>query len=194
MEDKRIIKTKRNIKNTLINMLGDMNFEKVTVAELCRRGEISRITFYTHYEDKYSLVAEMYNDYLKEAYDIYHELQEKNNKEQESFIGYKNLLTCVLDMFYKNYDFFEHTSAEENPYLFTNFFNYVFDSIADYMVRHKGIVPKYPPKQTTALLCNGLFGVINTCNYEGMKEEEVRQVAENMYEIMLKSELFSKSF
>jgi len=193
MEDKRVIKTKRNIKSTLVKMLEDMKFEKITVADLCRRGDISRITFYTHYDDKYSLINEMYNDYLQEAYDIYHELQSKNNEDMDSFKGYKNLLKCVLDMFYRNYDFFKHTSAEENPYLFTNFFNYVFESVDDYLVRHTGIVSKFPPKQTAALLCNGLFGVINSCNYEGMEEKEVRGIAEGMYEIMLTSKLFRKN-
>lgn len=193
MEDRRIVKTKKNIKATLISMLDDMSFEKITVAELCRRGEMSRITFYTHYDDKYELIKEMYNDYLQEAYDIYHDLQGKNNEKQDSLLGYKNLLTCVLDMFYKNFDFFKHTSAEENPYLFTNFFNYVFESVDDYLVRHTGIVSQYPPKQTAAFLCNGLFGVINTCNYEGMKEKEVREVAESIYEIMLTSKLFRKN-
>lgn len=192
MEDKRIIKTKKNIKATLIDMLSEMPFEKVSVADLCRRGEISRITFYTHYEDKYALVAEMYNDYLKEAYDIYHNLQETNNEKHDSVAEYMNLLKCVLDMFYNNINFFAHTSAEENPYLFTNFYNYVLKSVEEYIFRHPGLEPKYSPKQTAAFLCNGLFGVINTCVHEGMKEREVREVAEDIYAIMLDSKLFSK--
>lgn len=193
MVDKRVLKTKKNIKSTLISMLDSIEFEKITVAELCRRGEISRITFYTHYEDKYSLIAEMYNDYLIEAYDIYHEYQKNNNKMNDSKRGYKNLLTSVLDMYYKNYNFFKHTSAEENPYLFTNFFNNVFDSVNDYLKRHTGLVPKYSTRQTAAFLCNGFFGVISTCNYEGMEEKEVRLIAESIYEVMLKSELFSNN-
>jgi len=192
MEDKRIIKTKKNIKATLIAMLDEMPFEKVSVADLCRRGEISRITFYTHYEDKYALVAEMYNDYVKEAWDIYHQLQATNNTQHDSVAEYMNLLICVLDMFYNNIDFFRHTSAEENPYLFTNFFNYVLESVEDYMRRHTGLTTKYTPKQTAAFLCNGFFGVINTCNYEGMKEKEVRALAEDIYAVMLDSKLFSK--
>lgn len=192
MQDKRIIKTKKNIKRTMIDMLDSMSFEKITVAELCRRGEISRITFYTHYDDKYALINEMYNDYLKEAYDIYHDLQAKNNEKMDSFTGYKNLLQCVLDMFYKNFDYFKHTSAEENPYLFTTFFNYVYESVENYLIRHTGIISRFPSKQTAALICNGLFGVINSCNYEGMSEEEVRIIAGSMYEIMLTSRLFKK--
>ena len=66
MEDRRIIKTKKTIKSTLIGILQEMPFEKITVTEICSRGIISRITFYTHYEDKYVLAEELFSDYIAE--------------------------------------------------------------------------------------------------------------------------------
>lgn len=36
MEDKRIIKTRKNIKATLIELLQKQSFEKVSVSENCR--------------------------------------------------------------------------------------------------------------------------------------------------------------
>ena len=69
MEDKRITKTKRNIKATLTDILQEMPFEKISVAEICRRGDISRITFYAHYEDKYALAEEIFSDHMQEAQD-----------------------------------------------------------------------------------------------------------------------------
>ncbi len=192
MEDKRVRKTKKNIKATLIGMLAEMPFEKVTIAELCRRGEISRITFYTHYDDKYALVVEMFGDYVRQAYDIYHRLQEDNNRELDSIKGYKNLLSCMLQMFYQNFDFFQHTSAQENPFLFTTLYEYVLEAVDDYLVRHTGIIPVYSSRQTAALLCNGLFGVVISCNREDLGEKEARRVVEGMYEILLTSGLFRK--
>ena len=79
MEDRRIIKTKKTIKSTLIGILQEMPFEKITVTEICSRGIISRITFYTHYEDKYVLAEELFSDYIAEADDNYHRLQSLNN-------------------------------------------------------------------------------------------------------------------
>ena len=72
MEDKRIIKTRRNIKSTMIRILQTKPFEKITVSELCREGQISRITFYTYYDDKYALIDEMVADYIREADADYH--------------------------------------------------------------------------------------------------------------------------
>ena len=52
MEDKRITKTKRSLKAAMIEMLSKEDFEHVSITELCRQAEISRITFYSHYNDK----------------------------------------------------------------------------------------------------------------------------------------------
>ena len=95
MEDKRITKTKRNIKATLTDILQEMPFEKISVAEICRRGDISRITFYAHYEDKYDLAEEIFSDHVQEAYDKYHALQAENNPGNNGFIGYQNLLEAI---------------------------------------------------------------------------------------------------
>ena len=67
MEDKRIRKTKKNLKQTLIALLGQKPFEQITVTELCKSADTSRITFYAHYNDKYELAAEVFQDMLKLA-------------------------------------------------------------------------------------------------------------------------------
>ena len=98
MDDKRITKTKKTIKAALIDILQDMPFEKITVAEICRRGIVSRITFYTHYEDKYALAEEMFSDYIVEADADYHNLQRVNNPDNRAVQGYINLLDAILQM------------------------------------------------------------------------------------------------
>ena len=45
MEDRRIKKTKRALKNTLIEMMTELPFEQISITALCDRAEISRITF-----------------------------------------------------------------------------------------------------------------------------------------------------
>jgi AcrR family transcriptional regulator len=190
VEDRRIIKTKKTIKSTLIGILQEMPFEKITVTEICSRGIISRITFYTHYEDKYVLAEELFSDYIAEADDNYHRLQSLNNPRNHAVQGYVNLLEAILKLFYDNYSFFSHTTAQENPYLYSLFFYKVFIAVDDYLRRHRGVIPQFPRKQTAALLCNGMFGVINTCIADNMPEEKVRQMAHEIYQRLLKSELF----
>ena len=64
MERQANHKNKKNLKYTLVDMLAEQPFEKITITELCSRTEISRITFYSHYSDKYALVDEMFQDMI----------------------------------------------------------------------------------------------------------------------------------
>lgn len=69
--DKRVVKTKRTIKRTLVELLATMPFEKITVTELCRAADVSRITFYTYYDDKYALADELFRDDMAKAEERY---------------------------------------------------------------------------------------------------------------------------
>ena len=79
MEDRRVIKTKKNLKATLIEMMGEISFEQISITELCKRAEIRRITFYAHYSDKYALADDIFSDMLQIGTDIYRTKQEKEN-------------------------------------------------------------------------------------------------------------------
>ena len=192
MEDKRITKTKRNIKATLTDILQEMPFEKISVAEICRRGDISRITFYAHYEDKYDLAEEIFSDHVQEAYDKYHALQAENNPGNNGFIGYQYLLEAILSLYYDNYAFFSHTTSSENPYLFSAYFNRMYVSVDSYLRRHTFLKPRFSFHQTAALICNGLFGVINSCVADHLSEAETRAVLRGMYAVLLNSDMFEK--
>ena len=45
MEDRRVIKTKKNLKATLIEMMGGISFEQISITELCKRAEIRSAGF-----------------------------------------------------------------------------------------------------------------------------------------------------
>lgn len=55
--DIRIVKSKEKIKFALINLLNKYSFDEISVKDICRFAEISRGTFYLHYQDKYDLVS-----------------------------------------------------------------------------------------------------------------------------------------
>ena len=192
LEDKRITKTKRNIKATLTDILQEMPFEKISVAEICRRGDISRITFYAHYEDKYALAEEIFSDHVQEAQDKYHMLQAENNAKNNGFIAYQNLLDAILSLYYDNYAFFSHTTSKENPYLFSAYFNRLYTSVDEYLRRHTYLKPRFPFHQTAALICNGLFGVIDSCVADHLSEAETRAVVRDIYAVLLNSAMFEK--
>lgn len=191
MEDRRITKTKSNLKRTLIALLEKKSFEKITVAELCREAQTGRITFYTYYEDKYALVNEMFEDYIKEAKDDYHRLLSLSS-ETSNRKGFETLMDSILRLIYKNYPFFSKATSKKNPYLFSVFFNYTLDSVDEYIKNHGKKEKKYPSRQLAALLCNGFLGVINTCDAEKLPREDTEELVRTMYRDILNSKLFEE--
>lgn len=53
--DKRVIKTKKAIKNAFMELRAKKALEQITVKELCELACINKSTFYSHYEDIYAL-------------------------------------------------------------------------------------------------------------------------------------------
>lgn len=59
------VKTRKLIKNTFFKMLSEKKeISKITVSELVSRAELSRATFYAHFDDIYSVVEEFENELI----------------------------------------------------------------------------------------------------------------------------------
>ena len=52
MEDKRIVKTKRSLKAAITELLAREDFYHISITALCRKADVSRITFYSRSTDK----------------------------------------------------------------------------------------------------------------------------------------------
>ena len=66
-DDLRVIKTKKILYETLIELMKNKTFEEIKVSDICTKALINRSTFYAHYEDKYELLLEFINS-LKEEF------------------------------------------------------------------------------------------------------------------------------
>lgn len=64
-EDLRIVKTRKALKGTFLDMRKEMPLEKIRVRELCKRALVNKSTFYNHYEDIYQLSEEMENEAIR---------------------------------------------------------------------------------------------------------------------------------
>lgn len=60
-KDRRIIRSKRALRDALIELVEEQGLDAITVNDLCARADLNRGTFYNHYRDKEDLVAELEN-------------------------------------------------------------------------------------------------------------------------------------
>lgn len=57
--DHRVRLTKLLLHQSLLELMGERPFEKITVKELCEKADINRATFYAHYTDTGALLQEI---------------------------------------------------------------------------------------------------------------------------------------
>ena len=61
----KVARTQQLLKETLIQLMSETSFEKITVRDLTAKAQLSRGTFYIHYLDKYDLMEKIQNDLLE---------------------------------------------------------------------------------------------------------------------------------
>ena len=64
--DRRIRKTKRQLRAALTQLIAQKNVKDITVKELADAADINRGTFYIHYRDVYHLIEQTEQDILEE--------------------------------------------------------------------------------------------------------------------------------
>lgn len=60
--DLRIVKTKKILFNSLLNLMKIKNFEKIKISDICEESLVNRSTFYAHYDDKYELLIDLFEE------------------------------------------------------------------------------------------------------------------------------------
>ncbi len=100
--DLRIIKTKKNLYESLLTLMKEKTFEEIKVSDICSAALTNRSTFYDHFSDKYELLDSLIND-LEE--DLVSKLEENEN--------YNNAKEYYMQMIEI---FFEHISSNINVY------------------------------------------------------------------------------
>lgn len=190
MIDKRIRKTKKNLKETIIAMMADTPFEEITITKLCQQADISRITFYTHYSDKYALIDDIFQDMIQIGTEIYRKMQDENNPERNYVKSYCNVLHTLLELHYSYHDFFCHTKPEKNPYLASLYYSYILKTVENYTHHREreDISFKYSARKIAGFLCYGMVGFINESHTEHESLDKIKEEAAQLLTALLTSD------
>lgn len=65
-EDRRILKSRKHIKQAFVPLLQEKGLEAISVYDIAKHADISRGTFYLHYQDKYDLFEKYVDELLDE--------------------------------------------------------------------------------------------------------------------------------
>lgn len=65
--DRRVARTKRNIRNALLELTSKKSLNDITVTELAERADVDRKTFYNYYDTVTDIVNEMIVEVTEEV-------------------------------------------------------------------------------------------------------------------------------
>src|SRR5699024_3960444 len=106
--DRRVLRSKKLIRDALTELINEVGIEKITVSKLAEKATINRGTFYLHYKDIHELLVKSEEDILKKIIKIrnsdlhHHEVANLTKPSKEILLQF---CTKLCDFLRKNADF-----------------------------------------------------------------------------------------
>ncbi len=175
----RITRTKKALKEALIELLKIKTFNKITVSQICEKAYVNRVTFYTHYQDKY----ELYEDYLNGIKDEIFLLTKadiisyKDPKEKIKFF-YQHLTGHMIDVCVKHKMVIKTFSNQDNNILVFMIEKLAMEQFALIYSEVKKIIPfKYDSSLSIPFIVGGTSKMIYSWleNDHGLSPNEFKK-------------------
>jgi AcrR family transcriptional regulator len=200
MEDKRVYKTQKHLRDTLIALLEEKPFEKITVKELCEYAHTGRATFYTYYDDKYSLLEDVFHQIgleLQERYRLRAEHSPSPAADTPSAAlrhDFHILLSALLDVHDHFRIIFDRSHLPNNLDLIFAYQRFVIRHVREIEDRYADtIILKYPVDLTNSFLSFGMWGFISRGYKSCQNRQELEALAAHILDNLLeKNILFSR--
>ena len=81
--DLRIRRTHKFLQEAMIGLITEKGFDALTVGDIAERAMINRATFYRHYQDKYDLMAKIFEETINELVENMKPIQ-KDTRQSET--------------------------------------------------------------------------------------------------------------
>lgn len=62
--DRRTLRTRKGLRKALIDLIGEKEYDAITVEEITARADLGRATFYLHYKDKDDLLLDYFSEII----------------------------------------------------------------------------------------------------------------------------------
>ena len=99
--DRRVVKTKRAIKNAFAKLLSQKDINNITISDIAAEADINRKTFYNYYAGIHEVIDEIENDIIRRFDDALTEIDFKNSLNSTYLIFEKltNIINADMDFF-----------------------------------------------------------------------------------------------
>lgn len=156
-EDLRIVRTRKLLSNTLIDMMEEQSIEKISVIDLCNCAMVNRATFYAHFEDKYHLLAFALEELKDEVYEGF--TQESKATTPDEMLN--RLMSMAVDFIFDKHNHIANVIRNNrNEKVISTIEDSIAKSIKYQLSKFKNDYDMKVPSQVLSTFLAG--GVVNT--------------------------------
>ncbi|WP_425334736.1 TetR/AcrR family transcriptional regulator [Priestia aryabhattai] len=113
--DPRILRTRQLIKDAFVELLEEIDFQKITVNRLAERATINRVTFYLHYRDIPDMLEKMADDMIEDISTIFNNTPTDQTSSEE---GRWNIIENLLEHIAEHANFYKNILASKKVPIF----------------------------------------------------------------------------
>ena len=160
-----------------LELLKENDYKSITIDELCQKAEISRNTFYLHYDNKQDLIDSIVEKHLQPIYRIYEknykmgnfctEIFEKAIYEQIEYVDNNKYIFLIL---------FKHDSEIR----FSKKFVDILENIANKNKKNLGFVNKVESD-----FCMNYINLANVASMKYWLENYDKYTSENVFKLLV---------
>lgn len=114
--DLRVVKTRANLRKSLLSLLEKKPISEITVTEICDGAACGRNTFYLHYPYKEALYEQLLDESIAKVESGFYVLERMPGETEEEYIG-KSIHNAVTAM-YNAKDILRTILASDSTHLF----------------------------------------------------------------------------
>lgn len=115
--DPRVVRTRQLLKTALVELLEEMDIDKISVNRIAERATINRVTFYLHYKDIPDMLEKMADEMID---DIKRILQASNGKAVSAQENDLQMMIRLLEHIADNGKFYKVVLASKRTPIFTD--------------------------------------------------------------------------
>ncbi len=154
--DRRIAKTREAIFQAFISLIGEKNFESITINEIADRANVNRGTIYFHYSDKYDLLDKCMEEYLSKMSTV----STATGQDGETVDLLESSLMPIIRYFQEHHTFYLSMLSNQGiPSFRKRMLEIVTDSIATH-VNMEDQNQGYNKELITQFMASAFVGVI----------------------------------
>jgi len=114
--DPRVLRTRQLIRDAFVDLLQEIELEKITVNRIAERATINRVTFYLHYRDIPQMLEKMADDMINEIQVILNDVRSQTRAIDRDW----SLLVRMLEHIAENSKFFKVLLTSRRIPIFTD--------------------------------------------------------------------------